>query len=724
MTYTKHLGLLAIMLSLSAGASAQDQTADGEGRQKTAASEQASATELAPQEVVGEQRARQYRDVDAVSATKVGAPILDTPQSVSVVNNQIIADQGNRELEQALRNVTSIGRIANEGNVGGQNDITIRGFQTNRVFKNGFQFDNIGAPLMLGNIERVEVLKGPASILFGAVSPGGVVQAITKQPTAKPVLSLSVQADAFGRTATTLDAGGSFTNDGSVTYRTVLSRDQGDAFIDRTQIDDFLVSHSMAWQASDALRLDFHAEHFSDGGTFQYGLPFRGNEPDRRLPADRFLGETFNEKETENTFVQFRGHYQVNPANELRWHAGWVYQELTAVALRPFGGNNDVQDDNTIGRGFSLRNGDTARQYQFDVDYISRFEGFGVEHEVLLSAQYRDSESNVDSRTGNNSNAPAINVLDPRFNQISARELIESDDFVSFGPGAGNTGEQLQLVLQDSIWITPRLNLLASLGYTDVETSTVFPIFDLDVNNTGEQFLPRLGLLYKLQDTTSVYASYAESLEPNFGGNPDGQRFDPQEGDQLELGIKREWGDNSFASLAVYELTQTNIPESIGDGFSELIGEVRSRGIELEFTAGLLSALRLDGGYSYIDSEITTPGNANEGNSNPNVPEHRASLWLVGDIWKSDARRLEAGGGVFYESERFVNSANIKRLPSFTTVDFMLGQGLTLPNGDALRVQLNLINAFDERYFESGFVNAAQPGPSRTLLGTVTWEMG
>jgi len=661
----------------------------------------------------------------SVTATKTNAPILDTPASVSVVNKQVIEDQGARDLDEALRNVTSIGRIANEGNVGGQNDVTVRGFQTNRIFKNGFRFDNATGSLDLANVSRVEVLKGPASIIFGAIEPGGLVNIITKRPQPETGVHAAAEADEFGRASVELDLTGSLTADGSLMHRTVLSHDEGDVFIDNNEVEDTLISHSLTWLPTDRLSLDFHAEYVRDDGTFQFGIPFRGNEPDRRIPVEQFLGESFNEKENEDVFLQTRGSYLIGEASELRWQAGYHHHELNAVALRPFGGNNDVQPDDTIGRGFSLRENDTTSELQLDLDFLTEQRFLGRDHEILASIQYHDFDSDGGAPSGNNADAPPVNVLDPQLGQVSAESLIRSPDFAAFAPDAGNDNEQLHLVLQDSVWATPRLKILAGLAYTDIEQSTLFPSFGLDRTNTGDDLLPRAGGLYKITPGLSAYASYAESLNPNFGGNPDGQQFDPSEGEQFEIGLKHTWDAGGFVSLALYELTQTNIPEPIGDGsgFSRLIGEIRNRGVEVELAADLPLGLRLEGGYSYIDSDIRTEDNPNRGNSNPNVPEHRASLWLTGDVIDTGTRRLELGGGIFWEDERFVTSANDKRLPSYSTVDLMAAHEWKLSGGSKLRLQLNLLNVFDERFFESGFANAAQPGQPRTLLGTLKWTL-
>ncbi len=742
--------LLAVLISLGlgsgeaalAGGTVTAQQALDADTTALAQTTESNEEVLGPITVEGDRPASPYEPVQGYqgkeparssAATKIDAPVVDTPASVSSVNQALIEDQGARNLDQTLRNIAGVGHIANEGNVGGQNDITLRGFSVDRIFKNGFQINNSGAPLGLADVARVEVLKGPASILYGAVSPGGVVNIVPKQPTIRPLFSVSAQADEHGAIRTTLDTGGSLVGDGVLTHRTVVSRTAGDTFIDRVEQDDAVLAHTLRWRPTDASTFDFHAEHTRDDGTFEFGIPFDDatNEPSALVPADRFLGEAFNEKRTETTLVQLKGEHRLTARDTVRWHAGYLYDVLFATALRPTGPGS-VQPDGTITRSYSLRDDDTDKQLQLDVDYIHTADWFGMAHTVLAGMQYRDEETESGPLSGNNGSddVPDVNVRDPRYNRVSDRELQESANFVFFGPPggprAGGSGEQLQLVLQDSAWITPRLNLLASLGYTDVESTSFFPTFGIDSRNTGSDVLPRLGVLYKPRDRWSVYASYSESLQPNFGGNPNGQAFEPTEGDQVEVGFKRELGATGLISLAAYELSQTNIPEPIGDGsgFSRLIGEVRSRGTELELTTRLVDILDINASYAYIDSEIVTPGNANEGNRNPNVPEHRASLWLHSELWQAGARHLDVGGGVFYTDERFVNSTNIRRLPSYTTVDLQAGYSTELPNGDALRFQLNLLNAFDERYFEAGFVNAASPGESRTLLGSVTWEMG
>jgi iron complex outermembrane receptor protein len=249
-----------------------------------------------------------YSLPNASTATKTDTPIMETPFSVKVISKQVMQDQQSVRLDQALENVSGVQPSRSAGGIGGgQSFTTIRGFQTTDFYRDGGRFNGsfvVNGPREMANVERIEVLKGPASILYGRMEPGGMVNIVTKKPLATPYYSLQQQFGSFDFYRTTADATGPVTEDGSLLYRVNLAYENGGSFREFINNDRVFFAPTVQWNISDKTKANFHMEYQHSKDPFDTGLFAVGTRP-VDVPRERNLGEAGTQSESETFIVGF-----------------------------------------------------------------------------------------------------------------------------------------------------------------------------------------------------------------------------------------------------------------------------------------------------------------------------------------------------------------------------------------------------------------------------------
>ena len=655
-----------------------------------------------------------FRPQRISSALKTDEVIADTPASVSVVTEDVIRAQGARSVGDALRNVPGVTPGPNPGNVSVQEEVNIRGFQNEKVSVNGVERNSSG-PLSLANVESVEVLKGPFSILYGDLSPGGFINVQTKRPqrefSAEIVGSLDQVTDGRGTLGNgSIDITGPLDEDGTFLFRLIASADGGTSFIKDVESERYLVAPSLSYIGLDGdLRVDFDYTYLENDETFEYGIPALDGEPDTRIPFDTFLGSENNEKLTKDHTAELRADLQMTDATSidaaLTWHD---YDHLT-FALRP--GDQSTDDGDEIFRNLNVRDLEST-DLQFESNLTHEMEFEETNWRFLVGGDIRRTTLDIRNRQTNNFDTtnvfnPDTNVLFPPLGDI--------------GPGfeADNTTIAWGMYGQAEVWIFDRLKLLGGFRYDDIEFERKRPgLPDAGVTRSDTNVSPRAAALYKATPTTSVYGSYSTSFQQTVAFNPADPPFDPTEGKQFEVGLKQEFFDGgALFTVALFELTQENLvqPDPIDSTRSVQIGEAKTRGLEIEISGEVGEGFRVIGGYTFLDTEVSEATDGTEGNRLTLIPEHAASLFATYDIFDRGGERLTVGGGIFYTGARFTETSNNVELPDFVTVDLMGEYAFTAGDND-LRARVGLKNVFDEEYFVSGFGNGiAYRGQPRTL---------
>lgn len=663
-----------------------------------------------------------YRAEVISSATKTEEMLVDVPASVSVVTRDLIDDQAATSVTEALRNVPGVGTGPNPANVSVQEEVTIRGFESALVRVNGVQRRSTG-PLSLANVESIEVLKGPFSVLYGDLSPGGFVNIQTKRPQREPAYELSARGSQVAASSLdgtqgrgTVDLTGPLNDDGTLLYRFIASAEGGSAFIDTVESERQFVAPSLSFLGlDDRLRVDLDLSYLRNDETFLFGIPARNGEPDARIDRDTFLGASDSEKLTEDYTAELRADLELTGRTRIDGAVTYHRNDHTSRALRPFGGGQAVAADDTIERAFSLRSSRTTDE-QVEVNLIHDLSLGDQDWRLLAGADVRATEIEpLGPGSGNINPFDTINVLDPD-NGVA---LPDDDDPVISRFSSRQQNDSWGVYGQAEVWWRERLKLLAGVRYTALDRD-----FDSDqfgsFAETPDSVDPRFGALYKLTRATSLYASYSTSFEPSFSFDPD--NTEPLEAEQFELGVKHELaGGAGLVTATVFDLTQENLvttdPET---GFNRQIGEAETQGFELEVRGALTERLQVQAGYTFLDNEISKDNDGNEGNRLPNVAEHEASLWVSYALPLQGEGVWTLGGGVFYEGDRFTSSGNAVEMSDYVTADVSLRYRLPLGERE-VSAQLGVKNVFDEEYFVGGFGDGiAFRGEPRTAFARLT----
>jgi len=655
--------------------------------------------------VTAEREAEGYRVPNATTGTRTDTPIRDIPASIQVVPQEVIRDQGATSVRETVRNVSGVTFATSSGNRR-ENFIT-RGF-TAEQFLNGFRNDFFSARTQqeLANIERVEVLKGPASVLFGRAEPSGIINFITKKPLPDPYYDLNFTAGSFDFYRPTVDLSGPLTDDKSLAYRLNIAYENAGSFRDRVQTNRVFFAPTLSYQISDDTTLNLEVSYLNDARPIDRGLVVLSNDQIADIPLSRYLGDPTKREEFNETratlYFDHRFNSNLSLRSALRYTAST--ESGPGATLQIVG---ESQDD----RNFPLRDFIGDQYYEtlsFQNDLIAKFNTGSVEHTVLLGSELARQYNSffADSRS-----AGTIDIFNPSYDFTFG----EFDNFSTAETRINSFG----IYLQDQIALLENLKLV--LGgrfdaFRDESTS------DGELTETeAEAFSPRAGIVYQPTQDISLYASYSRSFTPVTGVSANDTPFEPQRGTGYEVGVKTEFlGDRLFSTLAFYNTTLGNVlTEDPNDPtFSIQVGEQRSRGIELDIAGEILPGWNIIASYAYTDAVITNDNIFEIGNRLNNVPYNTASLWTTYEIQNGSLAGLGFGAGVFFVDSRQGDLDNSFEVPSYARTD----AAVYYTRGN-FRAALNIKNLFDVRYFEgSQSRNQVIPGAPFTVQGTISWQ--
>lgn len=654
-----------------------------------------------------------------------GSPqsVLKTPRSVQTITEEVIKDQN-------ITNISEITRVVSGINTGGTaavqdpgSSFVIRGFSAvsgrENILRNGLRDDTIRLVSDIANIERVEVLKGPASVLFGQGIVGGSINLVTKKPLDEPFYAINLTAGNFNTYQGNIDFTAPIDPNGDLAYRLNISYENEESF-KNFQEEDFIFTDLVATLVkSEQTELNVGIEYQKS--------KFEGSAP--QLPAsgtviDNPLGEVDIEEnlgepslaESEQTVVRLSSDL------EHKFNDNWKLQNqfLASFQETPDGiGFTGVGlDGNRLFRRVLSENFSSNDIYTINTNVVGEFNTGTIEHQLLVGLEFANQEQidQIDFRFLDD-----IDIFDPVYSPDSVRPVVVpfSDQVTSF--------QEVGIYLQDQITLVDGL-ILALGGRYNIADSEFSDSIDPDLNSdrVDTSFTPSAGIIYQPTENISFYASYAKSFLPNVGRSREtdlelgqtilGDEFDPEEGRQFEIGLKAElFDDNILATLALFDLKRTNVlnPQTLS---SSQVGEQKSRGIELDIAGEILPGWKIISSYAYTDTEILDDEVIPDGNKLQNVPEHAFSIWTTYDIQQGSLEGLGFGLGFFFEGEKQGNLENSFSLPSYFRTDAAL-----FYERDQFKAQLNVKNLFDIRYFESARdefrVNAGAPF---TISGTVS----
>ncbi len=650
-------------------------------------------------------KAGSYRAPREANITRSDTPVLDTAQAVNVVPAQVLHDQRPRNLDDALANVSGI--VQGNTLAGTQDTLLKRGFGGNR---DGSIMEN-GMPLVQGRalndaVDSVEVLKGPTSLLYGIMDPGGVVNVVSKQPSLTPYHAISVLGSTYGHGrnggGATLDTTGPI-GDTGLAYRLVLDQVNEQYWRNFGEHRETLVAPSLAYYGSDTqVVLSYQYRKFLypfDRGT---ALDPKTNQP-LAIPARERLDEPFNNMTGESHLAQLLVDHQINA--DWKAHFGYSYNRETydANQLRVQGVNSTT--------GVLSRSNDATHGAVSTDSYATAY----VDGHFTLAGLRNDMQVGVDDEYRRIYRADLLrqatqytfNYLHPVYGLESPSSTVSASD-----SDQTDTLHDASVYFQDSLHLSDKWILVGGARFmTYNQIAGKGRPFKANTDLSGNKFLPRAGVVYKWTDTVSFYGSYTQSLKPTSTIAPlsTGVVIDsavkPEEATSWELGAKVAMPAGLTGTLALFNIDKSNVLVSQYNDTTKQTdwrtsGKARSRGVELDVSGQIGQHWSVIASYAYIDAKtIEDPVYA--GNRLWNVAQNTASLAAVydfGTLFGGD--QLRVGAGAHYVGARPGDSANSFTLPSYTVADAFATYD-TKWGGHRVSFQLNVKNLFNKTYYPS-----------------------
>ena len=703
--------------------------------------DQAEAVELKPMVVEGFALGNALGEMEGYNAThssvatKTSMPLAETSQTVSVVTRQQIEDQGSRSIAQAVRYTPGL-MSTPYGATTRYDYVAMRGITDGSV-------DNLylDGQKLLGDsgtysslqvdpyfIERIDILKGPSSVLYGRSLPGGLVAMTSKKPQYEASRQIQLSYGSEDNKQAAFDFTGPL-EDERIAYRLVGVVKDADNQVDGVEEKRYAVMPSLSIDFTEDTRLTLLAmlQHDPESG-YHGGLPADGtitSHNGQRISRSFFEGDEDYEKfERDQQMIGYQLEHRFNDVVSARQNfqyldstveSGQVYQYGYATPdelVRYYTGADEVLHAWTI---------DNQLQFLFDTGALS--------HTLVTGLDYQRRKAKVDYDAGS-----GLSNINPYTGSVSAgsptfyHQYDESREL-----------EQTGLYVQDLISLGNwRFSLGARQDWVDVSFDQTESIYgDQSDQSKLEQFTGRVGVLYAFDNGLSPYISYSESFNPNATGayNFDGSAYDislldPTEGEQVELGLKYQpLGTDDLYTISLFDLKQSNLSsKDSNENFFRSVGEITSRGVELEARLNPLENVNVLASYTYMDVEyskdyVGTAGVNNRGNTPNAVARNMASLWTDYTFDQGFIAGLQIGGGVRYFGKSWADAENTLRIPSYTLYDAMLGYDLTRVGLNGVSARLNLNNLTDEKYVAAcNSLNQCYYGEERNVMATLTYD--
>ena len=668
--------------------------------------------ELAPTTVDGVTVQSAFAPVDgyfasnASSATKTDRSILETAQSISVVTAEQIADRKVDRVEDAVAYSAGV-RVGSSGLDPRFDMISIRGFETTIAadFLDGLRQPGSGWLSLYSteayNLERIEVLKGPASVLYGQISPGGMVNRVSKRPSLLAKNEVQVQVGNYDHQQAQFDVGGQLDEAGDVLFRTVGVYRDAQNYIEQLNNDTRLIAPSLSWQIDPDTRLTVLAQYQERETAASPMLYQEGNHLSNFWQGDEY----FDKLQQRQWTLGYEFEHAFNDTFSVQQNLRYGQVDTTNQYLQP----TDAGDGHTLNRT-AIGLYEDMSSLSTDTRLVSRFATGNLHHTLVTGVDYAWIDTSLLYASGA---APSIDRFAPNYHQPVSRPTTPLADEDGLEHRGG-------LYVQDQIEID-RWRLSAGLrrDWVKVRRSDNLNGNDANTRASDSATTGQLGVLYLFDNGLAPYASYATSFLPESGRDINGQPYKPTEGEQYEVGLKYQPpGTSTLLTASLYHLVQTNVrTRDLANPLNSIqTGEQRSQGLELEAVSDLNERLRMTASYSFNDPKVTRSNEGNEGKEPLNVPRHLASLWL-------DYRLplgLGLSGGARYTGSNYGNAANTVKNEDYTLVDagvhYDFGSGL-----DGVRLALNARNLFDKRYIncQEGY---CYRGEARSVVTSLSYR--
>ncbi|WP_250513792.1 TonB-dependent siderophore receptor [Caballeronia sp. INDeC2] len=616
--------------------------------------------------------------VSAATATKTDTTLIETPQSVSVVTRDQMTMQGANTVAEALRYTAGVVSEQLGGSTAAAPYLYSRGFvleqyldgsrlPSSSAFGYGVpNFDTYG-------LERVDVMKGPSSVLYGQANPGGIANLISKRPTADPLHEIYVTTGSHNHAESGFDMGGALTSDGKLTYRLTGLASDAKTQVNGVKESSLYIAPAVTWKPDENTTLTVLAKYQRDPnvGYFNY-VPASGSalfNPNGQISSHTNVGDPdFDHHSRTQYSVGYEFEHRFDPTWTVRQNLRYtvVSDDLANVFPYP---NGFIAGSTTTVNRYSFTNEETAKFFIVDNQAQAKFSTGPLSHTVLFGFDFQRVLYN--ETVGSNFVQPSLNLFAPVYLPISGT-TVTSDDM--------DRMSQFGAYAQDQI-AYGKWRFLVGVREDWARSEDNNPIGGYDINQSDRAFTWRAGLVYLFDNGIAPYASYSKSFTPQIGATFSGTPLRPTTADQYEIGVKYQPpGFNSFVTAALFDLRERNVAASDPNnfGYSTQIGQVRARGVELEAHAMLTDNLALISAYTYLSS-VSTATNltgttidgstvSQQGLQTWGIPRNVASAWLDYSLHAGLLRGLSFGGGVRYVGASY-DQTNTIHVGSRTLID-------------------------------------------------------
>lgn len=648
-----------------------------------------------------------YVAKDATTGAKVETPLREIPQSVSVITSKQMEDRPSQRIEDTL--AYTAGVTASPWGVDDRfTQVNIRGFAagSDSIFRDGLTQrtnDFSGFKIEPYGLERVEVLKGPSSVLYGENEVGGLINGITKRPTKAPLYNAFASYGSFNTYEVGLDAGGPLDSEGIWSYRlTGLFRD-GEQEKDYSRNNRVFIAPALTWSPSADTSLTILANYQWDDLTPNSFVPLSGVQYPAaygRLGRSFSTGDPdFDKFEANHGSIGYEFSHEFNDAWKVVQKLRYTAEDTDYKHLY----YNKMIDDVTMSRtAFTVDQ--RASIFSVDNNAIYKYESGRFENELLIGLDY--NRFGVDGQKGSG-DGPTLGIVNPVYGVDPSDPPIYED--------LKQTIDQFGIYAQthakfDDHWL---LTLGGRQAWIETKTHN-----RLDNSASSDQsdnaFTGQVGIGYLFDNGLTPYISYSSSFKSNIGVDAEGKSFEPSKGRQYEAGVKYEPGFlPGSVTASVFQITKTNIntPDPANPENTIQTGEVRHQGVEIEAALNLFHGVSMTTSYTYLDAEITSSNTPGEVGMQPSlVPEHQASIWAKYDFQDGPLKGLAVGAGVRYMGSSFGDNANKVDIDAYTLVDAQLSY-----ERNGWKGTLKASNLFDKTYF--GNCSADDAGDPYCIYG-------
>lgn len=689
---------------------------------------------------------KSYRNTQSFIGSKTETKLRDLPQSVSYATKELISDQGAMRVGDIVKNFSGVNQFSF------YDDITIRGFRinggSNTQLVNGLRSTTGFWKQPLANyLERVEVLKGPSSALFGNASPGGVVNRVTKKPLQEARKSLQFSVGSFNNLRALADFTGPMTSDKTLLYRLNIGYENAQSFRNLQFDKNLVLAPSFSFIPSDNTRINFDMVYNDSRSRLDRGQSVFANGDLYSTPISQSMNTT-NDFLEEQTYMvtaslnhRFNDNLSFNASYMKTGYAEDLSEHRSANAYAIDGQGKKIE--NMVARQVFIRNrkrfvdnitaffnyqvatGPIAHKIVAGYDYAQ--EVLPVGGSQLTASGYRLKENStkkndyVLDKEGNPiPNVPSFDLSNP----LTSQQLQDMSKYIFVSKVIDPTYYDLHaLYVQDQLTLGP-LQLLLGLRYENYKDITGYKT-DKPENVHQSVILPRIGAVYTINPQINLYGTYVKGYNPQTASalsNPNaGGPFDPLENDMTEFGLKTEWLDGKLqASTSVYRINQKNTlypaPTETNADLMEQIGKERSKGIEFDIQGKILSNWSIIASYAYNDARITE-GGKNEAldKQKPNAPHNTANIWTKYTIASGKAKGLGIGAGANYVDKRNLSIGKDQTIPGYSILNAAL-----FYNIGKVQLQANFNNIANKTHWVGGYDYIRLfPGTPRNFLITL-----